>query len=594
MGVISLVWAGSLLSLASSQFVSPPTDLNTTQGYAGVQVRYKEVPTGICEQDPDVKSYSGYADVEENEHIFWWFFETRNGDPTQAPLSVWINGGPGSSSMIGLWQELGPCGVDFNGNVYNNPFSWTNVSNFLFIDQPATVGFSYSIPVPGYSDESGNVFQLPDNTCPDYAGDTCGTYDTYDPTLTANSTAGAAPNMWKTLQGFMGAFPQYSRGDFHFTTESYGGHYGPVFNEYFETQNAANIPGAHNISLTSVAIGNGWYDPRIQYGAYYNFTVSPGNTYDYSPYNQSTQDQLYNSMYGPGNCYDQVTRCYETGRNDACSIGDKFCANFVQEVLDNVANRDEYDIRELMPDPFPYGFFVDYLNRKDVQAAIGAYTNFSTSSAVTGNAFGTTGDDSREANTLEDIRALLEQGIIVMLYAGDADYNCNWFGGQVVADLIAAPGFDKAGYTDLITSDNTTHGQVKQAAQFSFVRVYYSGHEVPFYQPLASLEMFERVIAGQDIATGTLIPDSNYVTTGTPTSDFREGNATVQFQVLDPDATYNTTTGAPNGNGTSSRAAKFMKRSDGGRMERPIRPKTTWRKLKPMPKVQKPYRKIEL
>jgi carboxypeptidase D len=80
----------------------------------------------------------------------------------------------------------------------------------------------------------------------------------------------------------MGAFPQYSRKSFHFTTESYGGHYGPIFNEYIETQNAAirngSLPGAHVISLESVMIGNGWYDPLIQYQAYYNFTVYPGNT----------------------------------------------------------------------------------------------------------------------------------------------------------------------------------------------------------------------------------------------------------------------------------------------------------------------------
>ncbi len=68
----------------------------------------------------------------------------------------------------------------------------------------------------------------------------------------------------------MGVFPQYARETFHFTTESYGGedpwgnhyrcvsieltpgpgHYGPVFSEYIESQNAKAISGAHKISLS--------------------------------------------------------------------------------------------------------------------------------------------------------------------------------------------------------------------------------------------------------------------------------------------------------------------------------------------------------
>lgn len=130
-----------------------------------------------------------------------------------------------------------------------------------------------------------------------------------DETLTANTTANAAENFWLTLQGFMGAFPQYSRQGFHFSSESYGGHYGPIFNDFIETQNALNLTGAHKISLETVVIGNGWYDPLIQYQAYYNFTVFPGNTYDYSPFNASLQSQFYNNLYGPGNCVDQIKDC---------------------------------------------------------------------------------------------------------------------------------------------------------------------------------------------------------------------------------------------------------------------------------------------
>lgn len=75
------VLACSVISATVAQFVPAPTDLIGKAGYAGVNIRYKEVPTGICELDPTVKSYSGYADVEENQHIFFWFFGTSSQCP---------------------------------------------------------------------------------------------------------------------------------------------------------------------------------------------------------------------------------------------------------------------------------------------------------------------------------------------------------------------------------------------------------------------------------------------------------------------------------------------------------------------------------
>lgn len=56
-----------------------------------------------------------------------------------------------------------------------------------------------------------------------------------------------------------------------------------------------------------------------------------------------------------------------------------------------------------------------------------------------------------------------------------SDYNCNWLGGQGVADLIAAPGYKDAGFVNISTSDKIVHGQVRQSGLFSFVRIYESG-----------------------------------------------------------------------------------------------------------------------
>jgi hypothetical protein len=142
-----------------------------------------------------------------------------------------------------------------------------------------------------------------------------------------------------------------------------------------------------------------------------------------------------------------------------------------------------------------------------------------------------------------------------------SDYNCNWLGGQVVAEEIAAPGYSSAGFVNITTSDGIVHGQVKQSGLFSFLRIYESGHEVPFYQPLASLEIFERALAQVDIATGEEKVKSTYKTVGTPTSDYREGNGTMQWEVTPSNATYNVQLNAPDPEPTWAPGANRLKRS---------------------------------
>jgi hypothetical protein len=125
------------------------------------------------------------------------------------------------------------------------------------------------------------------------------------------------------------------------------------------------------------------------------------------------------------------------------------------------------------------------------------------------------------------------------------DDSCNWLGGQAVANEVNQTGFDCAGYSNISTSDGITHGTVKQAGKFAFSRIYESGHEVPFYQPLASLEIFKRAINGKDIATGKITPGAKYLTDGPAEDSYREGNATIQFEAVAANATYDTETGGP-------------------------------------------------
>ena len=108
------LWArnslGSVTPAAIHRRQLPPeaNGLKTILSPSGVQIRYKEPgQAGVCETTPGVNSYSGYVDLAPDVHTFFWFFEARN-KPAEAPITLWLNGGPGSDSLIGLFQGEPP------------------------------------------------------------------------------------------------------------------------------------------------------------------------------------------------------------------------------------------------------------------------------------------------------------------------------------------------------------------------------------------------------------------------------------------------------------------------------------------------------
>ncbi|KAJ1838322.1 hypothetical protein LPJ57_011166, partial [Coemansia sp. RSA 486] len=109
---------GASASLAST---NKWTKIETMEALPNYQLRIKEPK--LC--NTNTTQYSGYLDTDEDRHFFFWFFEARNAKREDAPIVLWMNGGPGCSSFTGLLMELGPCRVDKGGKTLSfNKYGW--------------------------------------------------------------------------------------------------------------------------------------------------------------------------------------------------------------------------------------------------------------------------------------------------------------------------------------------------------------------------------------------------------------------------------------------------------------------------------------
>lgn len=188
--------------------------------------------------------HSGYLHLEGGGKSFFYVLvdaaprSDAPADEAQAArerLIVWLNGGPGCSSLRGLFEEHGPFFSDWDGSqakLRHNPESWHQLGAVLYLESPTGVGFSKSTHNMDYH----------------------------------NNDATTAQDNYAALQAFMAMYPEYQAGSVVLASESYGGHYTPQFakaildgNERVEGEgfNAAHV----YISLVGFAVGNAYTIP---------------------------------------------------------------------------------------------------------------------------------------------------------------------------------------------------------------------------------------------------------------------------------------------------------------------------------------------
>jgi cathepsin A (carboxypeptidase C) len=432
-------------------------------------LRTKKVDPKALKVDK-VKQYSGYLDDDETDkHLFYWFFESRN-DPKNDPVVLWLNGGPGCSSLTGLFMELGPSSIDKNIKVKYNDYSWNSNASVIFLDQPVNVGFSYS---------GGSV----------------------------SNTVAAGKDIYALMTLFFEQFPEYAKQDFHITGESYAGHYIPVFASEILSHKKRNI------NLKSVAIGNGLTDGLVQYEYYRPMACGEGG---WPAVLGESECQAMDNAYP--RCASLIQNCYDSESVWSCVPASIYCNNALIGPFQKTG-RNVYDVRKDCEDGSlcysELAWISEYLNKKEVQEALGAeVSNYDSCNVDINRNFLFQGDWMKPYHRL--VPEILTQ-IPVLLYAvsfplssrlqtltksqGDADYICNWLGNKAWSEALEWPGQKK--YVDApfdalkLASDGTEVGHIKTAGNFTFIQIHAAGHMVPYDQPAASLDMLNRWLSGE-------------------------------------------------------------------------------------------------
>lgn len=130
----------TLPGLVAAQYPSSEVNLTTVRSPINdnITISYK-VPEGTCKTAfKSQKQYTGWVNVPGDypTNLFFWFVEARQQSDL---LTIWLNGGPGASSLFGMFGGVGPCDVVEKGlNEYEtlvNEWGWDRASNMLFIDQ---------------------------------------------------------------------------------------------------------------------------------------------------------------------------------------------------------------------------------------------------------------------------------------------------------------------------------------------------------------------------------------------------------------------------------------------------------------------------
>ncbi|KAJ6798548.1 serine carboxypeptidase-like 33 [Iris pallida] len=422
-------------------------------------------------QSPPVSQFSGYitASEESGRALFYWFFEAQ-AHPSKRPLLLWLNGGPGCSSIgYGAAVELGPLRVKRDGTGLEfNKYAWNKEANLLFLESPVGVGFSYT-------NISSDLTNLEDGF--------------------------VANDAYSFLVNWLKRFRQYQDHDFYIAGESYGGHYVPQLAELVYERNKEKNKYPY-INLKGFIVGNPETDD------YYDMK----GLVDYAWSHTIISDQVYRLVKKVCNfklfnltdeCNDVMNIVYEEYHKiDIYNIYAPKC-NTAENTSSNVDYTNNFQVKKNFArriripagyDPCFSNYVEEYFNRVDVQRLIHAN--------VTGRTKGRwkVCNDSilntynfNVSSVLPIYSKLINAGLRIWVYSGDADGRVPVIGSRYWVESLDLP---------LKTQWHTWYhnkqvgGRFVEYQSLTMVTVRGAGHLVPLNKPMESLVLINSFLRG--------------------------------------------------------------------------------------------------
>ncbi|XP_072937065.1 venom serine carboxypeptidase-like [Epargyreus clarus] len=398
---------------------------------------------------PDMESYAGYLTVnkEYNANLWFWYFPVKGQSVEQTPWIIWLQGGPGASSLYGLFTEIGPFVVTENNNLEEIRYSWGKNHSLLFIDNPVGTGFSFTDDDRGFA--------------------------------TNQTTIGE--NLYAALQQFLTIFPELRKAPLTIAGESYAGKHIPSLGVQILWHRQEDQP----INLQGLAIGNGFIDP-LTLQKYSYFAKEVGLVDDKVAYAMNQIETAVTQFINNG----EMLKAYA------------YYNYLLQLFLSESRLRNLYNF--LQDDISLDGAYLDYIQRDEVRRALHVgNTNFTSIGVVYRKLvpdFMGSGKQMLE-ELLENYRVMLYNGhldIIVAYHPSVNTYDALSFSGSMEYKTTKRRPWYHNGHLA---------GYYKIAGNLTEVMVRGAGHMVPADQPAAALGLISAFTRGVALGadTGALV-----------------------------------------------------------------------------------------